>query len=348
MSALQDRFRSFLDRHPDLSVVCFDFFDTLVARTVAPEQTKRLASRQLAVLLGDYRLGERIYTARHDLEARMCREKADRGMDPEFGLPDFAGRFHEHLLRQFPRWPGALTESLFRDLFIDMEIAVEKRVQRVAADGLALLKMVPDRGIRAVLVSDFYLPRPYFDTFLDFHDLARYFEDIVVSCDYGLSKASGRLYPKLLERLNSLPKQLAMVGDNEHADVKMARANGLSAFHIDRHERRDEYRRWMAKEASRKRDGRRLSRQIDAAVGRHGGIHFPEAGIALWRFTFYLFQRLVRNGVQNVFFLFQGRRIPEAPVRSVSVWPFRPVCRQGPLSPGFPQSDLHLFAEAPG
>ena len=81
------------------SLVCFDYFDTLVHREVAPEDVKRIACERIAKLappgVGTKALGQRLYALRQQIEADICNQNASRGLDQEFSLPDAWGAIWE-------------------------------------------------------------------------------------------------------------------------------------------------------------------------------------------------------------------------------------------------------------
>ena len=288
--------------HPAISTVCFDFFDTLAYRVVVPEHTKRLASNQLGRLLGGVARGGELYRLRRDLEADICRKNVADGFDSDFNLTQFAVKFHGLLTQRFREWPDILTEDRFKDLLVKIEIAIETLVQRVYRDTDGLLDHLRDQGLRIVIVSDFYIQMPFFKHFLDFHGFSRQIDEVFVSADYGLTKASGRLYDRVISELGCGPENLLMVGDNEHSDKRMAEAKGIQAIHIDRRRQKAYYQKWDRQHAVRKRSGKGVADRIHAVVKTRGGDLFPETGVILWRFTCLLFRRLVQDGVKNVFF----------------------------------------------
>ena len=57
---------------------------------------------------------------------------------------------------------GFLIKELFLDVFLTIEIHVETRVQRVFNDTKELLELCKNRGLKIAIVSDFYIPMPYF------------------------------------------------------------------------------------------------------------------------------------------------------------------------------------------
>ena len=92
MSSNQDInavFIQFLNENPEVKIVCFDYFDTLVKRTVMPEATKQIACDQLSLLMNRRFSGFKLYKWRSELEVQICTENASNGGDNEFNLIDF-------------------------------------------------------------------------------------------------------------------------------------------------------------------------------------------------------------------------------------------------------------------
>ena len=74
----------------DHSVVCFDFFDTIVTRCVPPEYTKEIAASLLSELLGGQITGEKIYQYRKDIEQYLCEENLKKSGELEFRFEDLS------------------------------------------------------------------------------------------------------------------------------------------------------------------------------------------------------------------------------------------------------------------
>ncbi|MBW2043204.1 MAG: HAD family hydrolase, partial [Deltaproteobacteria bacterium] len=216
---LVDALSETLDRHPEVAFFCFDYFDTLVYRIVDPEDTKRLACRQLSIALGGDPEADALYQWRKDFELTLCGQNKKKGLDPEFSLYDLAAVFHEFLVPRYPSITGLYDKDRFTDLLIQIEMTIELQVQRMFPDTEALLSSVKKHGASIVLISDFYIPGALFRRFLDRHGISRYVDRLFVSCDYGLTKFTGRLYGVLIEHLGAEPETFFMIGDRENADV---------------------------------------------------------------------------------------------------------------------------------
>ena len=66
------------------------------------------------------------------------------------------------------------------------------------------------------------------------HDLARYFDGVILSSEVGASKPHPRMFAEGLRLAQARPEECLHVGDDLKADVGGARAAGMAAFHVDR------------------------------------------------------------------------------------------------------------------
>ena len=84
------------------AAVCFDFFDTLVGRSVLPEDTKKIASNRLVDQLNCGLTGAELYRIRSKIENRLCLSNQGSGHDAEFNLTELAREIHARLIRFDP------------------------------------------------------------------------------------------------------------------------------------------------------------------------------------------------------------------------------------------------------
>jgi FMN phosphatase YigB (HAD superfamily) len=179
------------------TVVCFDFFDTIVTRTVEPEYTKEMTSHLLSHLLKDQFSGNQIYRHRRQIEEDLCRLNHEKNGELEFSYADLCRDLHTRLSAE------SRNDSTFPDLegfshnMLTIELAVEKRVQQVCPEAKRVLDSLDHSDFTLVLISDFYLPQAAFLKLLDHHQLTPFFKHIYVSTACGMSKGSGRIYPYL-------------------------------------------------------------------------------------------------------------------------------------------------------
>lgn len=280
-----------------IDVLCFDFFDTLVYRVVVPEDTKRLAAKQLGVLIGEELAGNLLYYHRCKLEAEMCQQNAAAGGDPEFNFLLFASQFYSCLKTEYTGFPEHLSETDFTQWVLDIELATEKQVQKLKPGVIALLDAIRRKQICMAIVSDFYVPGEHFRVFLKHHGIAEHFEQVFISADHGVKKSSGRLYDQVFSRFGCSPENVVMIGDNPHSDSMMARKKGIRAFSVAKFSGQSD-----SGSAQTFYSVKEVETDIQSILSENGGDVFPEIGAVLYRFIFLLFQKLVTANVKQVFF----------------------------------------------
>jgi FMN phosphatase YigB (HAD superfamily) len=281
-------------------VLFIDYFDTLVTRTIAPEQTKVVAAHQLAHLMTRVE-GSLLYQMRRHLEMKLCRESQVEGKDEEFALPDLAERLYRvlSLLLKDGWWPAG--SDRFVDRLCCIELAVEKRVQRPIPEMVDLLGWLKGRGIPVYIVSDFYLPGNLFSEMVAHHALSNLVAGLFVSADDRRTKGSGALYHEVCHALGVAPRQVLMIGDNHHADGAMACAAGLQAFICRPRAQTENISQKIVSFQPSTMVENELCRELEAIINKTS-VPFKEMGATLWWFTAYLFAHLRENNVRQVFF----------------------------------------------
>lgn len=276
-------------------VICFDFFDTIVTRCVPPEYTKEIAASLLSELLGGQVTGEEIYQYRRDIERHLCEENLKNSGELEFQFEDLSELLCTKLSKKCTSGFIDNPQRLYGEM-LSIEVAVEKKVQRISSEMLHVLEHLYKAHFQIYLVSDFYLPENQFREILRWHDLEYLFSDVYVSSERGVSKGSGKIYPLICSELNVTPDQLVMIGDNDHADVRMASEHGVRAIHL-KPKRQEKLINCLNKNNNRSVISLFDGIQIDNAQP------FSEMGLSLWYFTHQLFQKLHEDEASDVFFL---------------------------------------------
>ncbi|MGY8523769.1 HAD family hydrolase [Paracidovorax citrulli] len=275
-----------------VTLVCTDYFDTLVSRTVHPEDVKRLWAERIVHAL-DLGLDEgQMYARRAQVERTLCQANASCGKDPEFDVHACYDALWEGLPACRP------SREVFRKLALELEVSIECSVQQLDEPLVAWLRQQREAGRRVVLVSDFYLHSQAFCRMLRFHGIEDLFEAVFVSADTLTTKRSGRAFPEILRWAGVAPQQAVMIGDNPEADVNQPRNQGMHAVLLDRSERHAEYQRMAAVSADRGV----CERALTDIVSRDEG-PFAELSLTLFTFTERLYWHLLGKGVRDVFFL---------------------------------------------
>ncbi len=111
------------------------------------------------------------------------------------------------------------------------EVEEERASATLYLETRDVLEKLRDQNIKLGLISN--LASPYRKPFFDF-GLEKFFDQVLFSCDVGLTKPDSRIYQMMTNRLNINPQQALMTGDKVHADVDGPRAIGMRAVHLNR------------------------------------------------------------------------------------------------------------------
>jgi putative hydrolase of the HAD superfamily len=102
---------------------------------------------------------------------------------------------------------------------------------RLYADVPAALAALAQRGLRLGIASNF---DGRLKTIVHGHPALAACDAVFVSSEIGYSKPDPRFFQGVEERLGVLPAQIALIGDDEVADVQGATSAGWRAIRIDR------------------------------------------------------------------------------------------------------------------
>ena len=99
------------------------------------------------------------------------------------------------------------------------------------------LQMLKDKGIKLAIVSN--ANKGAVEDVIAKHDLAGYFDAVVISYQHGVLKQDGELYKIALKELKVPVKDALVVGDSLETDIKGADAAGIKAVLVDRRNTRE-------------------------------------------------------------------------------------------------------------
>ncbi len=141
------------------------------------------------------------------------------------------GENHEVLLPDIYALLGRLMfwSASDRLLAEKIEREVEAEFLHKTTHGLAAVTEARLSGKRIVFVSDMYLDSDFLKTILLREGIAKEEDLVFVSGEWKVSKASGEIWPRLLEKLSITPDQIFHQGDHEHSDVASPARYGISS-----------------------------------------------------------------------------------------------------------------------
>ena len=126
---------------------------------------------------------------------------------------------------------ASITDPRFcclRDQLMEMEMQTEIDLCVPIAGGVEMYRRCLRNCEAVVIVSDMYLPSDTIAQILERCGVAGYTK-LYVSCEYGETKADGRLYEAIASDLGVRMDQITHYGDNLHSDVLSARKRGVNA-----------------------------------------------------------------------------------------------------------------------
>jgi FMN phosphatase YigB (HAD superfamily) len=173
-------------------VVSFDIFDTLLMRDV-------------------------LYP--RDIFLSLSKDFAKKRIIAEESL--YAEGKHPNIYDIYDRLDGDFTP--------ETEIETELKHIHPKPNVREMLEFSVQNGKTVFLTSDMYLPKKLMSKFLSACDIEFPEENIIVSCDEGVSKYNG-LFEILKKR--AATDNILHIGDNRESDIKAAERTGIKAFYL--------------------------------------------------------------------------------------------------------------------
>lgn len=294
----------------DHDLLTVDVWDTLLRRRCHPDSVKLHVGRYLALNYAAHlppgsRDAWTLLRLRQQAEKDLADWSQTQGLDDEYRHMAVYRRWLTLAgLDPFPLGEAALERLLLT--LEQIELAQEKYVSY--ADPTISSTLGRQTAKRSFFLSDFYLPASAIRELLDHHGIAHLAPDGMVSCDVGLNKRSGRLYNYLHEQLGVLPDRHLHVGDNPLADVKAARAAGVTAIHYlppEEHGRRQHREAtFHARTDALRTAVRDLLASEPSQTQEHRKIYdYGRAcSLLLVGFVAYVMERAVADGVDRLYF----------------------------------------------
>lgn len=282
--------------------VCFDYFDTVVHRSVSPEYTKVLSAKRLKEILRIELSHTTLYEIRSVLEKKLCEKNVLQGGDSEFNLKELGAELYGclKLLEGFSL--SCPTQDGFVQLVLDIEIAVEGIVQQINSDMIELLGWLKKQDISTYLISDFYIPVDAYRKMLEANKIEHLFSKLFISSEYLATKSSGKLYEIVLGSLGCEPAELMMIGDNSHSDYAVPQEIGIHPVLLETESIKQFYKQWETDNEENGGNKEEGGRKLETKVAALDTSFFPEMGFTLWLFIAKLFKTLVGEKVENVLF----------------------------------------------
>lgn len=215
---------------PQATLLTVDIWDTILRRRCHPDEIKLFTARHLLLRTYDRLRPEMqrpwaLFTLRQAVEHDIGRRRAAESLDDEYAIDEV---FTEWIARATAPPPDHDELHGLADELIALEIAHEQAM--VYPDDAIAATLRELSPAPPILLSDFYMRSAQLARIVNAAAPIAY-EHIVVSCDVGLNKRSGRLFEHLYRQLGSAPALHLHVGDNPHADVAVPARLGARTLH---------------------------------------------------------------------------------------------------------------------
>ncbi len=201
-------------RHPDVRIVIFDIFDTLLTRPLLnPEDVKKIIAYRAGGTSG-----ERYLEFRAAAE-NQARQTAGRDVDLSA------------IYKELSALSGLSTEAIAQ--LRTLEETVESSLVSPRPEAVALFQLAENLGKRVILASDMYLPKLLIENLLTKYGITGW-HAFYLSSDNGLRKDTGDFYHQLLIDENVSPHEVMIIGDNEQSDIQKPVDLNFIAMHVMR------------------------------------------------------------------------------------------------------------------
>jgi predicted HAD superfamily hydrolase len=195
--------------NPEIKIVSFDVFDTLVYRpAVFPKDIFYIVDRELdAEGITDF------ISYRADAEEKLKKPNASfediyKFIEKEYNLP------------------GKTIEAMkSKELEVELSLIKPRLVVKKLYD-FALAQ-----GKKVIVISDMYLTKDFIKEILDKNDY-KSIESIFVSCEYNKRKDSGELYDEAIKILKAKPSEIVHIGDNHFSDIEVPAKKGIVSLYV--------------------------------------------------------------------------------------------------------------------
>jgi FMN phosphatase YigB (HAD superfamily) len=241
MGATYSKALGMKDRHspkrsghrPTVDLLTVDIWDTVLRRQCHPDAVKLHLARFLLLTHRDQidpscRGVWALLRLRQEAERAIGEAAKEKGLDDEYHHQEVYGLWLD-LMGMKAISHGFSNRLHLIDRLSSLEWAQEKWVSYVDSEIEDEIALIPAKEV--AFLSDFYWSGDALRRLLDHHQVGHWFSSGHVSCDVGLNKRSGRLYPHIHAHYDVLPEKHVHVGDNPHADIHAAKAHGIQTQH---------------------------------------------------------------------------------------------------------------------
>lgn len=200
---------------PQIKVVSFDIFDTLLFRPVSnPTDIFRLLENKLNI--------QNFHNMRVTAEAEARRYKKLSAQDITL----------EDIYEMYAQLFGASPEEI--TILKQEELDMEYKLLYARKSAKFLFERAKAAGKELIIISDMYLSSEFLNRCLQKNGYRGY-SNLYVSSETGMLKSTKMMFQFVISELSEKhisPSEVLHIGDNKKADVDCAIASGINAMHL--------------------------------------------------------------------------------------------------------------------
>ncbi|MEI7461444.1 MAG: hypothetical protein WCK15_18700 [Pirellula sp.] len=125
-----------------------------------------------------------------------------------------------------------LTGEEIGELFINLELSVEREFVRPVATVREKIQTTREAGSTIAFISDMYLPTDFLSELLQANGFLQPNDIVFVSSEHRANKWTGDLFQIVREKLGAKPSSWSHIGDKRDADVLVPRRMGIKSNHF--------------------------------------------------------------------------------------------------------------------
>jgi len=204
--------------HPDIKVISFDIFDTLIQRPcIFPEDIFILLNNKVKAILHNNDIN--FNTIRKDIERKVKEEKYIE--DREITFDDI----YNYINKKYKIDYKKINEIKNEELKLELTINNSRKIIKERLYSLAI-----KTGKKIICISDMYHNADFLNKLLLQNKYK--VDKIYVSSEINKRKDKGDLFDYVLSEEKIRPYELLHIGDNKISDFEIPIKKGIVAFHI--------------------------------------------------------------------------------------------------------------------
>lgn len=209
-----------------IKVVAFDFFDTLVSRSVNPEVILAEWSRNICVEFQLEEAPEKLFLRRKNAEKSIKGNGVEEPKYCELIKMVYDGLINDKILTE------DISFEEFYEVSEKLEFEIELNYTELIEEKISLVRQYKEECKKIVIISDSYLPRKFYLEFLRIKKVDTIFDEVYVSSEFNARKSSGSLYEIVLMNNHIKANELLMIGDNRVSDEIIPSEKGIYTMRV--------------------------------------------------------------------------------------------------------------------